>query len=43
MKRSHYKGEDDLVFCHPDSGNPYDPSKMRRRFKAAITAAKVGR
>jgi integrase len=42
LKRSHYKGEDDLVFCQPDSGNPYDPSKMRRRFKAAITAAKVG-
>jgi integrase len=42
LQRSHYKGEDDLVFCHPDSGSPYDPSKMRRRFKAAITAAEIG-
>jgi integrase len=31
-----------LVICHPDSGSPYDPSKMRRRFKAAIAKAEIG-
>lgn len=34
-QRSAYKGEDDCVFCHPETGAPYDASKMRKRFKAA--------
>jgi integrase len=38
-QRSRYQGDEDLVFCHPDTGGPYDPSKSRKRFKAALTAA----
>ena len=30
-----------LVFCHPKTGNPYDASKMRKRFEAAVRAAGV--
>jgi integrase len=41
LKRSNYTGADDLVFCHPETGNPFDSSKMRKRFKAAIKAAGV--
>ena len=33
FKRSAFQGDDDLVFCHPHTGGPYDPSKMRQRFK----------
>jgi integrase len=33
FKRSAFQGDDDLVFCHPHTGGPYDPSKMRERFK----------
>ncbi|HVC06997.1 MAG TPA: site-specific integrase [Solirubrobacterales bacterium] len=40
-KRSNYTGADDLVFCHPETGNPFDASKMRKRFKVAIEAAGV--
>jgi integrase len=29
------------VFCHPQTGGPYDPSKMRVRFKAALKRAGV--
>jgi integrase len=39
--RSSYTGADDLVFCHPETGRPFDDSKMRKRFKAAIEAAGV--
>ncbi|MBS1885092.1 MAG: site-specific integrase, partial [Actinobacteria bacterium] len=38
---SNYTGADDLVFCHPETGNPYDASKMRKRFDAAKEAAGV--
>ena len=31
--------DDDLVFCHPQTGRPYDASKMRERFKAALARA----
>jgi integrase len=41
LKHSNYTGADDLVFCHPETGNPFDSSKMRKRFKAAIKAAGV--
>lgn len=34
-QRSTFKADDDLVFCHPHTGGPYDPSKMRTRFKEA--------
>jgi integrase len=33
FKRSVFQGDDDIVFCHPHTGGPYDPSKMRERFK----------
>ena len=32
---SAFRADDDLVFCHPHTGGPYDPSKMRNRFKEA--------
>jgi integrase len=41
LKRSSYTGADDLVFCHPETGGPFDSSKTRKRFKAAIKAAGV--
>ncbi len=36
FKRSSYTGADDLVFCHPETGAPFDASKMRKRFKTAL-------
>ncbi len=41
FQRSAYKTEEDLVFCHPHSGNVLDPSKLRKRFAAAVTRASV--
>jgi integrase len=41
LKRSEYTGADDLVFCHPETGGPFDASKMRKRFKTALKAAGV--
>lgn len=41
FKRSNYAGADDLVFCHPETGAPFDASKMRKRFKVALKAAGV--
>jgi integrase len=38
-QRSRYQGDEDLVFCHPDTGGPYDASKSRKRFKAALRGA----
>ncbi|MGH2871175.1 MAG: tyrosine-type recombinase/integrase [Solirubrobacteraceae bacterium] len=38
---SEYKGDDDLVFAHPATGNPIDRSKLLKRFKAALRRAKV--
>jgi integrase len=38
---SHYQADDDLVFAHPDTGGPYDASKLRKRFKAALRAAGI--
>ncbi len=35
FQRSAFQDADDLVFCHPHTGGPYDPSKMRHRFKSA--------
>lgn len=39
---SDWKGDDDLVFAHPATGNVYDPSKLCKRFKAALLRANVG-
>jgi integrase len=39
FKRSAYTHDDGLVFCHPESGRPYDASKSRVRFKQALKRA----
>ena len=41
FQRSAYQADTDLVFAHPHSGNPYDASKLRKRFKQALKRAKV--
>jgi integrase len=41
FQHSHYQADDDLVFGHPDTGKPYDASKLRTRFKAAVERAGV--
>ena len=33
--------DDDLVFAHPQTGRPYDASKSRVRFKAALKRAEL--
>jgi integrase len=40
-KRTEYRADDDLVFAHPQTGNPLDRSKVSRRFKKACVEAKV--
>jgi integrase len=42
FERSAYQQDDDLVFCHPHTGNPYDPSKIRERFYQAMKVAGMG-
>jgi integrase len=39
FQRSGYQSDDDLVFCHPHTGNPYDASKLRERFYSAMATA----
>ncbi|MGA2471238.1 MAG: tyrosine-type recombinase/integrase [Solirubrobacteraceae bacterium] len=39
--RSAYSHESDLVFCHPQTANPLDRSKLVRRFKQALERADV--
>lgn len=39
FQRSRYQADEDLVFCHPELGRPYDASKSRKRFKDAVAAA----
>jgi integrase len=41
-KRSLYKDDDDLVFCHPQTGDPYDASQLRKRFYEAMPTAGMG-
>jgi integrase len=41
FQQSLYRTDDNLVFCHPDSGHVLDPSKLRKRFKEALTCAAV--
>jgi integrase len=36
---SEYCGDDDLVFCHPQTGHVLDASKVRKRYKGALTRA----
>jgi integrase len=40
-ERTHFKQDDDLVFCHPETGHVLDPSKMRKRFKDALVQAEA--
>jgi integrase len=35
------KAMGELVFCHPETGHVFDPSKMRKRFKDALARASV--
>jgi integrase len=37
FQRSGYQGDGDLVFAHPQTGGPYDASKLRKRFKEALS------
>ena len=39
--RTAYSADKDLVFCHPETGNPLDRSKLTRRFKKATKRAEV--
>ena len=41
FERTEYSGDDDLVFCHPQTGHPLDASKMRKRYKEALKEAGV--
>ncbi len=40
---SAWQTDDDLVFCHPHTGRPYDASKLRKRFDDAVARAEVRR
>lgn len=40
-QESRWKGDDDLVFAHPETGKPIDRSKLLKRFKAALRRADV--
>jgi integrase len=41
FQSSSYQADDDLVFCHPDTGAPLDRSRLLKRFKAAAKAAGI--
>jgi integrase len=41
FQQSFYADDDDLVFCHPETGHVLDPSKLRKRFKEALARARV--
>ena len=34
-----FQDDDDLVFCHPQTGHPLDASKLRKRFKKTLKRA----
>ena len=40
-RRTTFGADDELVFAHPQTGRPLDPSKVSRRFKAVCRAAGV--
>jgi integrase len=42
-ERSLYRTDSELVFAHPESGQPLDRSKLVRRFKDALQRAEVRR
>jgi integrase len=41
FQRSHFQHDDDLVFPHPHTGKPLDRSKVLKRFKQALSRARV--
>jgi len=41
FKESNFTADSDLVFCHPETGAPYDASRLRKRFKDAVKAAGI--
>ena len=41
FQRSAFQEDNDLVFCHPETGNVLDPSKLRKRFAEAVSRARV--
>jgi integrase len=41
FQRSVFQDDDDLVFAHPSTGGPLDPSKVLTRFKGALERAAV--
>lgn len=41
FKASAFQDDDDLVFCHPQTGKPLDRSRLLKRFKAAAKRAGV--
>ncbi len=41
FQRSRFQDDSDLVFCHPETGNVLDPSKLRKRFAKAVRRAGV--
>lgn len=41
FQRSDFTADDDLVFCHPETGKVLDPSRVRKRFKQALSRARV--
>ena len=41
-QRGLFQGDDDLVFCHPQTGAPLDRSRLLKRFKAAARRAGLG-
>jgi integrase len=40
FQRCAFQADEDLVFCHPETGNPLDRSRLLKRFKA--TAKRAG-
>jgi integrase len=41
FQRSNYRADDDLVFCHPETGRYLDAFMVRRRFRTAAERAGV--
>jgi integrase len=39
QQRSRYRGDDDLVFCHPLLGGPLERSRLLKRYEAAAARA----
>jgi len=40
-RRSHYQGDDERVFCHPDRGTLYRPERWKQTFEPALRRAGI--